>query len=101
MIESAAGLGMCQVRSGTDDPCLELAVVEVLGVPFCERCACEQEAYFAVGELARPRGSEEDGLEGWSGRLSGTTLAEALSKIRWGSVREKVSEAEVLVKSVR
>jgi hypothetical protein len=38
------------VRSGTDDPCLRTAVVEVSGVPFCEPCAREQEAYFAIGE---------------------------------------------------
>jgi hypothetical protein len=43
----------CQVRSKTESPCLHLAVVEVLGVPFCEACAREQEAYFAIGELTR------------------------------------------------
>jgi hypothetical protein len=26
-------------------------VVEVRGVPFCEPCAREQEAYFAIGEI--------------------------------------------------
>jgi hypothetical protein len=41
----------CKVRSGTDNPCLRLAVVKVSGVPFCEPCAREQEAYFAIGEL--------------------------------------------------
>jgi hypothetical protein len=41
----------CQVRSKTESPCLHRAVVEVRGVPFCEACAREQEAYFAIGEL--------------------------------------------------
>lgn len=44
-------LGRCQVRSGTDHPCPRPAVVRVRGVPFCKRCAREQEAYFAIGEL--------------------------------------------------
>jgi hypothetical protein len=26
-------------------------VVEIRGIPFCEGCAREQEAYFAIGEL--------------------------------------------------
>jgi hypothetical protein len=26
-------------------------VMEIWGTPFCERCACEQEAYFAIGKL--------------------------------------------------
>jgi len=41
----------CQVRSRTQSPCLHRAVVEIRGVPFCEACAREQEAYFAIGEL--------------------------------------------------
>jgi hypothetical protein len=41
----------CKVRSETNDPCLRPAVVEVRGVPFCEPCAREQEAYFTIGEL--------------------------------------------------
>jgi hypothetical protein len=43
--------GPCQVRSKTDHPCPHRAAVEIRGVPFCEPCAREQEAYFAVGEL--------------------------------------------------
>jgi hypothetical protein len=39
------------VHSGTDNPCLRPAMVKVRGVPFCEPCAREQEAYFAIGEL--------------------------------------------------
>ena len=48
----ATKLGLCQVGSRTDRPCLRQAVVEIRGVPFCERCAREQEAYFAIGELS-------------------------------------------------
>lgn len=40
----------CEVRSGTDSPCPRPASVEILGLRFCERCAREQEAYFALGE---------------------------------------------------
>jgi hypothetical protein len=43
----------CQVRSRTQSPCLHRAVVEILGIPFCEACAREQEAYFAIGELTQ------------------------------------------------
>jgi len=43
----------CQVRSKTESPCLHLAVVEIRGIPFCEACAREQEAYFAIGELTQ------------------------------------------------
>ena len=51
----------CQVRSGTDDPCHRLASVRLWGVPFCEPCAREQEAYFAVGKLTEePRSSHND-----------------------------------------
>ncbi len=51
----------CQVRSGTDNPCRRLASVRIGGVPFCEPCAREQEAYFAVGELTEePRNPHDD-----------------------------------------
>ena len=42
----------CQVRSKTGNPCPRRAEVEILGVAFCGACAREQEAYFAIGELA-------------------------------------------------
>jgi hypothetical protein len=42
----------CQVGSKTDRPCPRLAVVEIRDVPFCEQCAREQEAYFAIGEMS-------------------------------------------------
>ncbi|MEJ7815327.1 MAG: hypothetical protein WKF53_09140 [Rubrobacter sp.] len=41
----------CRVGSETDHPCPCRAMVEIRGVPFCETCAREQEAYFAVGRL--------------------------------------------------
>lgn len=53
----------CRVRSGTDNPCLHPAVVKVSGVPFCEPCAREQEAYFAIGELTEaPEGLRDKPL---------------------------------------
>jgi hypothetical protein len=70
--------GPCQVRSKTESPCLRRAEVEILGVAFCGRCAREQEAYFAIGEL-----THEEETKGGRGKL----LAEALEKIR----RERTS----------
>jgi hypothetical protein len=32
-------------------PCSHQAVLEIWGIPFCEACAREQEAYFAIGQL--------------------------------------------------
>ena len=53
----------CTVRSGTDNPCLRPAMVKVRGIPFCEPCAREQEAYFAIGELTEaPEGLREKPL---------------------------------------
>ena len=51
MREARRKLGECQVRSKTESPCLHQAVVQIRGIPFCESCAREQEAYFAIGEL--------------------------------------------------
>ena len=45
--------GLCQVRIKTDHPCPYRAVTEILGMPFCESCAREQEAYFAIGEMSQ------------------------------------------------
>ena len=50
--EATKKLGMCQVGSKTDHPCPRQALIEIRGVPFCERCAREQEAYFAIGEMS-------------------------------------------------
>jgi hypothetical protein len=63
--------GTCQVRSGTKRPCLRSAAVKIRGVPFCEPCAREQEAYFAVGELTE---------EPW--RLRDERLGGVLSRMR-------------------
>ena len=53
----------CRVGSGAGNPCLRPAVVEVSGVPFCEACAREQEAYFAIGELTeKPSLKDEESL---------------------------------------
>jgi hypothetical protein len=50
--EATKELGQCQVGSKTDRPCSRQAVIEIRGVPFCEQCAREQEAYFAIGEMS-------------------------------------------------
>jgi hypothetical protein len=69
----------CQVRSKTQSPCLHRAVVEIQGIPFCEACAREQEAYFAIGELTQetqfPRSEP-------LGKTLGKTLGETLEGIR-------------------
>src|SRR3712207_1225879 len=64
--------GSCQVRSKTESPCLHRAAVEIRGIPFCEACAREQEAYFAIGEL------RQDEAQG----LGSKPLAEALERRR-------------------
>ena len=38
------------MRSGTYNPCGYPASVKNRGVPLCELCAREQEAYFTIGE---------------------------------------------------
>ncbi len=64
----------CKVHSGTDNPCLRPAVVKVRGVPFCEPCAREQEAYFAIGELTEtPEGLREEPLVELLNRMRRTT----------------------------
>jgi predicted Fe-S protein YdhL (DUF1289 family) len=65
----------CQVRSRTQSPCLHRAVVEIRGIPFCEGCAREQEAYFAIGEL-----TQEPQL--LRGEPLGNTLDEMLERLR-------------------
>jgi hypothetical protein len=66
----------CQVRSKTQSPCLHRAVVEIRGIPFCEACAREQEAYFAIGELTR----EE--TQGFRSEPLSKTLGETLDRLR-------------------
>ena len=53
MTQTTRTPGSCQVRSKTESPCLRRAEVEMLGVAFCDACAREQEAYFAIGELTQ------------------------------------------------
>ena len=77
--------GSCQVRSKTDSPCLHQAVVEIQGIPFCEACAREQEAYFAIGELT------QEGAQGFRSK----PLAEALERMwreRGGSTEGLAAE---------
>jgi hypothetical protein len=81
LTEATAGLGTCQVGSKTDRPCVRPAVVKILGVPFCERCAREQEAYFAIGELTLASGL----VSGWPegvGTPQDRSLFEALGWMR-------------------
>jgi hypothetical protein len=63
--------GHCQVRSRTGNPCPRSAEVEILGVAFCEPCARQQGAYFAIGELTHGKHS-----------LRSKPLAEALERVR-------------------
>jgi hypothetical protein len=66
------GLGTCQVRSGTARPCIRPATAKLQDMPFCERCAREQEAYFAIGELTEAGG----------GIVGGESLAVAIDLVR-------------------
>ena len=63
----------CQVRSETESPCTNRAVVEIRGTAFCEACAREQEAYFAIGEI-----TQEEETQG----LRSKQLTEALERMR-------------------
>jgi hypothetical protein len=61
LIGATRDLGPCQVRSKTEHPCPHQAVLEIQGIPFCEGCASEQEAYFAIGKLTMgPQGLAAD-----------------------------------------
>ena len=62
----------CEIRSRTESPCHHRAVLEMRGVAFCEPCAREQEAYFAIGELT------QDETRGSGSKL----LIEALKLLR-------------------
>ena len=74
MIKTTSEQEQCKVRSGTDNPCLRLAVVKVRGIPFCEPCAREQEAYFAIGELTEgPESLREKPLVELLNRMRRTT----------------------------
>ena len=74
MTKTTTGLGTCQVRSGTNRPCRRPAVIKIRGIPFCEPCACEQEAYFAIGELTEaPKGLGDEPLVALLDRIRRTT----------------------------
>ena len=75
MTQATTKPDLCQVRSKTESPCLHRAVVEIRGIRFCEACAREQEAYFAIGELTQ----ETHGLRS---EPLGKTLGERLDEIR-------------------
>jgi hypothetical protein len=78
--EATVVLIPCQVRSETESPCPHPAAIEIRGVAFCEACASEQEAYFAIGTLTQ---EETHGLRS-------KQLAEALERMR----RERVGGRE-------
>ena len=63
------------MRSKTESPCLRRAIVEIRGIPFCEACAREQEAYFAIGELTQE-------TQEFCSLPLGKTLGEALDGMR-------------------
>jgi hypothetical protein len=62
----------CEVRSKTGSPCHRRADVEIGGVAFCEPCAREQEAYFAIGELTQEEARD----------LHSKSLADVLERMR-------------------
>ena len=72
----------CQVRSRTQSPCLHQAVVEIRGIPFCEACAREQEAYFAIGELTQEETRD----------LRGEPLSKTLGEMLDGMRRQRTDE---------
>ena len=76
------------MRRGTVDPCPRPAAAKIWGIPFCERCAREQEAYFAIGELTQ----EEEDLprlrRGVSARRD-----EQLAEVLGGMRRERTRSA--------
>lgn len=71
----------CQVRSGTDLPCGRPASVRMMGVLFCERCAREQDAYFAIGELTRMRDPLAE-IPGIHGGYGDGPIRELLARLR-------------------
>ena len=88
MSESTTKLEPCQMRSKTESPCLHRAVVEIRGVPFCEACGREQDAYFAIGELTQetqdvrsgPLGEALDGVRRQHADNLATTRRLALTR---------------------
>ena len=87
LTEAATKLGLCQVRSETDCPCPHPAVVEIWGIPFCERCAYEQAAYFAIGQITQELTVDRAKLNKLLIELKGSIPAER--GIRSGQARGK------------
>ena len=80
LTETTTDQGSCQVRSGTDRPCYRPAVARIRGIPFCEPCAREQEAYFAIGELTQePRQLHDKQLVGMLSRMRRTRLVHGVA----------------------
>ena len=84
--EATTELGPCGVRSETDHPCHRPAVVNICGVPFCERCAREQEAHFAVGELTQALAADRTNRA--LGFRRAEPVVEMLDRMRWQLTRE-------------
>lgn len=81
MIGASTETVLCQVRSATEQPCGRPADREILGVPFCEACAREHEAYAVVGELVEA----QDILCEWTARarsLRNAVLAGMLDRMQ-------------------
>ena len=76
----------CQVRSRTQSPCLHRAVVEIRGIPFCDACAREQEAYFAIGELT------QEEMRDFRGEPLRKSLAETLGEMLSGMRRQRTDD---------
>lgn len=83
-------LKRCQVGRETEWPCSNPAAVEIRGVPFCECCAREQDAYFTVGEITQEL--TEDRTRRAQNYLD-EPLAGVLNLLRWG-FDECLDEAE-------
>lgn len=81
--ERESELGPCQVRIKTDTPCPYSAVLKIRGVPFCEWCAREQAAYFAIGDLTQVQRMEA--VRGQPGFccLASELLVEMSDRARW------------------
>lgn len=79
--------GPCQVRIETDNPCPYPATAKIQDVPFCERCAREQEAYFAIGELTQARETEAARKQSGLRCLSDEPLVGMSDRARWKLVR--------------
>ncbi len=86
LTKATMGLVPCQVRSKTGSPCNNRAVVEIQGIAFCEPCAREQEAYFAIGELTQE-----------TQNVSSKQLAEALERL-W---RQRAGRRDGVVAQIR